>query len=367
MERAFFYLDNNQNLINIKFDPKDNSLLFVFSNNKMPSAETIVIQPQHARSIISDLISKLIRSLANKYITNVAEALATRELVASALKEGIDKWNVPYDKDVDPRVYSEIEEYVKNNFRKEIENQIIIEHSHNIRQELAAEIEGRNNLILSNPKYFVSFRRMGLEVDLQNLLESWGAEETANTPPERENNITADVFIGIPQEHLSLFDIEAIQNATGDVMEAFGYEMESKDEPVYGSFFQRLKYLFRGEVVEAEAGDLYTKGKKALEAQLLNKPTAEVTEKQADAVAKLIVALAPIDEAVLRLGTLMIVKIQRNGIPVIAVETLSPKLAAMMDANPRFLENPRLVFEMLATTKSPTNQLESGASESIEL
>ncbi|TVT38610.1 hypothetical protein FNT36_20745 [Hymenobacter setariae] len=174
---------------------------------------------------------------------------------------------------------------------------------------------------------------------------------------------SAEVFIGLPQEHIDLFTIERIQNATGEFMEALGFELETQDEPVFGSFFQRLQYLLKGEVKE-EINELYSKGKVALETQFVSVPSAEATSKLAGAAASLITALTGIDEAAIRLGAILVVKVSRDGVPLILAETVSPELALLLDKNPQLLKNPSVVFDLISTVRVPDKQVgESGSAE----
>jgi len=175
----------------------------------------------------------------------------------------------------------------------------------------------------------------------------------------------AEVFIGIPQEDINLFAIEAIQNACGDFMEALGFELETQDEPVYGSFFQRLKFVLKSDKTKSEVKDIYNKGKQALEAQHLNLPTAEATEKLANAASRIIEAMANIDEGVLRLGAILVVKVQREGKPIVLAETVSPALASTLDNNPRILKNPNAIYELLISEKESQEQI--GEAEGAEV
>jgi hypothetical protein len=156
-----------------------------------------------------------------------------------------------------------------------------------------------------------------------------------------------------------LFIIENIQNACGDFMEAVGYELEVKNEPVFGSFFQRIKFKLKHPKTQEEIEDLYNKGKQALEAKYLNLPTAEATEKIANAASKIIDSIADIDEAAIRLGAIIIVKINKNGRSIIVSETVSPSLASTLDNMPNILSNPRAVYELLSVDKIKGNLFET--------
>lgn len=170
----------------------------------------------------------------------------------------------------------------------------------------------------------------------------------------------SEVFISLPQEEIDLFTIENITNACGEFMEALGFELEVKEEPIYGSFFQRLKFVFRKRTTEVELNDAYEKGKLALEAKFLNLPTAEASEKIVNSTSNLITAIKDVDECVLRLGAIMLVKIQKDGKAIIVAETVSPKLISVLDENPNILKNPNLVYDLLQSEKAPIKELGEG-------
>lgn len=176
----------------------------------------------------------------------------------------------------------------------------------------------------------------------------------------------AEVFIGLPEKQIDIFTIERIQNATGDFMEAMGFELETQDEPVFGSFFQRLKYLLKGEV-QKEAGEIYSKGKAALEAQFIDLPSAEATDKLASASAALITSLNGVSDAAIRCGSILLVKVTKDGIPKIVIETVSPELASLLNKNPALLQNPTIVFDLISGMRAPDRTIEeSGSAKLIE-
>ena len=178
----------------------------------------------------------------------------------------------------------------------------------------------------------------------------------------------ADVFIALPQKNIELSVIEDIQNAAGDFMEALGYEMEQKEEPVIGSFFQKIKFLLNSDKTRKEVNDAYEKGKLALELNYLNMPNAEVTEKLANSAANLISALNGIDEGALRLGAILVVKrLNHMGNTDIIAETLSPELTMLFDKNPQLLSNPSNVFNLLESVKKDKNYFLEGDGVNMEI
>lgn len=178
------------------------------------------------------------------------------------------------------------------------------------------------------------------------------------------NAFEAIVIINLPQEDIDISTIKRIRSATNDFMEALGFELEAQDEPVFGSFFQRLRFLWKGEIKQ-EANEIYSKGKVALEAQFIDLPSAEVTNKLANAAAALITAVAPLSDAAIRCGSLLIVKVTKDGIPKVVIETVSPELTALLNKNPALLQNPSIVFDLISGIRAPDRTIEKRGSAEL--
>lgn len=159
----------------------------------------------------------------------------------------------------------------------------------------------------------------------------------------------ATVNINLPDKEIPLHVIENIQNACGELMEEMGFELEAEDHPVYGSFFQSLLFKLKQPSTQRELEDIYDKGKLALESKYLNEPTAAATEKYADAASKLIASIASLQNAVIRLGALLIIKTTTDGVAQVAIQTISPLLASQLDAQPDLLNSPQTILEFLGT------------------
>jgi hypothetical protein len=74
----------------------------------------------------------------------------------------------------------------------------------------------------------------------------------------------AEVIIYIPDTRVNIHVAETITNASGDFMEALGFELETEDEPVYSSFLKKLRYVFNKTIGNKDIEKVYDNGKKAL-------------------------------------------------------------------------------------------------------
>lgn len=158
---------------------------------------------------------------------------------------------------------------------------------------------------------------------------------------------TAELTIYIPDKVVPLLDAEQITNACGDFMEALGFEMETEDEPIYRSFWKKIKFVFSKEASPEELEKLFKKGKRALELRHVELPTAEQTEKLANAAAKVVESLEKFDEGIVRLGTLLVLKKKVDGTPTIIIQQLNQDLIKIFDEKPQLLKSLRTVYELV--------------------
>ena len=114
-----------------------------------------------------------------------------------------------------------------------------------------------------------------------------------------------------------------------------------------GSFFKRMKFIFSKTVGNEDLEALYNKGRKALEIKHLDLPTAEQTEKLANAAEKLIGSLKEVNEGVVRCGALLVLKKQVNGETKIIIQQLSTEMIILLEKNPNLLFNPNTIYELL--------------------
>jgi hypothetical protein len=150
------------------------------------------------------------------------------------------------------------------------------------------------------------------------------------TPQLNENS--SEVIIYIPEKP-SLFEQENIVNACGEFMEALGYEMKTEDEPIYNSFWQKIKFIFKRNITEEDVNGLFDKGKKALELKYVELPTAEQTEKLANATEKILNSIAKFDNCTIRLGSLLIVKRMVGTESVLKIHQLSLEEIKYLEEN----------------------------------
>jgi hypothetical protein len=173
----------------------------------------------------------------------------------------------------------------------------------------------------------------------------------------KKNIPRAEVTIYIPDYFVSLRDAEIITNACGDFMETLGFEMHAEDEPVLGSFFKKIWFLFSKTISEKELEGLYNRAENALDkghSDALGE--VEQTEILANSAAKLINSLDNVNEGIIRCGILIVIKRMIKGEnSQITVHQLSPEMVRIIDQKPQLLLSINTIYELL--TGDITNSL----------
>jgi hypothetical protein len=93
-----------------------------------------------------------------------------------------------------------------------------------------------------------------------------------------------------------------------------------------------------------EAFDKVTQG---VEMQYLEGPAADATSKLAMAAAQMIQSLQHEDDAVIRVGALLVIKHTRRGKAVVMSQTISNDLRKILDENPTLLAQPASLLRVI--------------------
>jgi hypothetical protein len=164
-----------------------------------------------------------------------------------------------------------------------------------------------------------------------------------------------EVSIYIPG-NINVLEGERITNASGDFMEALGFELKTEDEPILNSFWQKLKFVFKKNVTAEELEQVFTKGKRALEFKYLEIPAAERTAKLAAAAASLLPMLNEYPELAIRLGALIIVKRMVTGRPALLIHQLTIEQEAFIEQHPSLLYQPQELFSFIERAQAAERQ-----------
>ena len=126
--------------------------------------------------------------------------------------------------------------------------------------------------------------------------------------------------------------------------------------------WQRLRFVIREaftpKKLDAAAklgAEAVEKAQLGLELRYLDGPEAEITEKISRGAAELIKSLDNIDSAVLRMGSLLVIKCNFGGRCQIVAESISPQLRKLLESNPRLLSDPHELLDAVRGIKDASD------------
>lgn len=114
-----------------------------------------------------------------------------------------------------------------------------------------------------------------------------------------------------------------------------------------------------------EVLDRLEKVEHAIDLEFIHKPQAEVTGSIGAAAAQVIAALAETEQAVVQVGTLLIVKANPDGVrPTVLVRTLSMREMMVLERNPELMLHPLRLLKALEDVMRVTDTAILGDSQS---
>jgi hypothetical protein len=157
-----------------------------------------------------------------------------------------------------------------------------------------------------------------------------------------------------------------VQAALRQIIAEAGFDIAFESDPVRGSwfgrFFVRSKFPVTSEETEAELRRI----EQSLEGQINTPAPPEFDTSQSDGVAKLIYSLNGTPDAIIQIGSVLLVKV--DGVPT--VRNLTQAELAFLDRNKRLYKMPKEILDELArfTSGSPgivSTSAASSASASV--
>jgi hypothetical protein len=160
--------------------------------------------------------------------------------------------------------------------------------------------------------------------------------------------------------------VRAISDAVNDVLEAFGFVIADEFPEIRGSWFQKWFAKSTELLSQPEVHERLEKIERAVEIKAIDKPQADIDDKQAAAIAKLVKCLDKIPNAAIQAGSVLVVKLTVNGSPVIQARTLTQEEMIELENNQLLLQDPAQVLSKLndacSTAKRiPRTKASSGA------
>ena len=186
--------------------------------------------------------------------------------------------------------------------------------------------------------------------------------------PDQMNEHFEPVFIFLPANEISLMETEDLTNSCGQFMEALDYELKTENEPIFGSFIQKLIFKIKAgaKFTRTEIQQDFTKGKKALELKYVELPTAEQTEKLANSAAKIVEILDKQDEGIIRLGAIIVLKKQVDGKGKLIIHQLNSDMISILDKQPQLMFNLQTAYELLTGDVKGVKYLDETGTETLK-
>jgi hypothetical protein len=133
---------------------------------------------------------------------------------------------------------------------------------------------------------------------------------------------------------------DAVERAVTDLAESADLVIASRQPPVTGSWFRRLRAVLRAPVAE----EVLATALHAADAKLARRPDAEVTAMLLQNLGPVITALQPTKDAIVRVGAVLIVKTDWT----VVVHQLTPRQQLVLDHRPSLEAAPHLILHELA-------------------
>ncbi|RSM84938.1 sigma-70 family RNA polymerase sigma factor [Kibdelosporangium aridum] len=158
---------------------------------------------------------------------------------------------------------------------------------------------------------------------------------------ESQDNVTSfpvSIYLSDEAGH------ERVQAAVEQLVTDSGADIVHRDEPVLGSWFRKLRAAAKTEV----GRQAVTSAVHALESRLVLEQDAKVTAAMMANVGPVLTSLQPTKDAVIRIGAVLIVKVDWT----VAVHQLTAEQQLLLDHQPHLLTSP---CEILRAISPPAN------------
>jgi len=151
--------------------------------------------------------------------------------------------------------------------------------------------------------------------------------------------------------------INAISAAIADVLSAYGFTVADEFPEIKGSWFKKWFAKSKEVLSQPEVIERLQKIERAIELKAIDKPQADVDEKQASAIAKLIKCLDKVPNAAIQAGSVLVVKLTTPKGPVIQARTLSQEEMVELENNQLLLQDPAEVLGKLTAACNNSRRL----------
>ncbi len=167
----------------------------------------------------------------------------------------------------------------------------------------------------------------------------------AESPGSAAAEITVDIYLDTNDRVAAA----RVFGAADSLVRTLGYDGPFDEEIVYGSIFRRAKAVAMEAATSEELRERLIQLERLIELNVLESKQAAVNVREAQAARMLIDSIADVPQACLRLGSVLVVKYQDAGGPVLLTRNLSQLEMHALERFPEIQKNPRQVLDALAT------------------
>jgi len=146
--------------------------------------------------------------------------------------------------------------------------------------------------------------------------------------------------------------ISSISSAIAEVLVAYGFTVADEFPEIRGSWFKKWFAKSKDALSQPEVVERLEKIERAVELKAIDRPQAEVDDKQAGAIAKLIKALDKVPNAAVQAGSVLVVELTTPKGPVIQARTLTQSEMVELENNQLLLQDPAEVLGKLSAACS---------------
>lgn len=196
--------------------------------------------------------------------------------------------------------------------------------------------------------------------------------EKTSTVQSESHALMAIQALGLPDEQVRLTRfvpvrayidetpdgaISSISGAIADLLVAYGFTVADEFPEIRGSWFKKWFAKSKDVLSQPEVVERLEKIERAVELKAIDRPQAEVDDKQASAIAKLIKSLDKVPNAAVQAGSVLVVKLTTPKGPVIQARTLTQSEMVELENNQLLLQDPAEVLGKLSAACSNAKRI----------
>lgn len=179
-------------------------------------------------------------------------------------------------------------------------------------------------------------------------------------PNRREiKTLSAEIYLDTTERD----ETEQVNKAVAELIEHLGFDVSWDLGAIVSSWFKRLFIKSKEALTHPEFARRFDEVEHGLQTYLISKHQSEIDANQADAASKVIESLAAIPNAVIKIGSLLIVKnTNSDGQTAVVVKTLTVREMVVLAKRPELLKQPAEILDELGRETIASSATQSQAS-----